>query len=128
VLEGIENKALVFREKMLLSEFHMKKGSPLPLHSYPQEQLGRLLQGRIAISVGSEKLELKPGDCWCVPGNMEHGAEIIEDPIAIEVYSPVREDYWQYYINWVSIAWPGGVTDRMMRVIFLSEMQSSLSK
>jgi quercetin dioxygenase-like cupin family protein len=99
VLDGIEIKTLVFGEKMLLSEFHMNKGSQLPLHSHPQEQVGRLLQGRIALSVGSEKMELKPGDCWCVPGNMEHGAEIIEDSIAIEVFSPVREEYLQYYIK-----------------------------
>jgi quercetin dioxygenase-like cupin family protein len=99
ILVGIEIKTLVFGEKMLLSEFHMKRGSTLPLHSHPQEQTGRLLQGRIVLSIGSENKEMKPGDCWSVPGGTGHGAQILEDSIAIEVFSPVREDYLQYHAN-----------------------------
>jgi len=34
-----------------------------------------------------------PGDSWAIKGNLEHGAEIKEDSIAVEVFSPVREDY-----------------------------------
>ncbi|MBN2085104.1 MAG: cupin domain-containing protein [Anaerolineales bacterium] len=97
VLDGIEIKTLVFGDKMLLSEFHMKRGSALPMHSHPQEQTGRLLQGKIILSIGGEKMEMTPGDCWSVPGDTEHGAEILEDSTAIEVFSPVREDYKQYY-------------------------------
>jgi quercetin dioxygenase-like cupin family protein len=96
ILDGIEVKTLVYGEKMLLSEFHMKKGSKLPAHSHPQEQCGRLLQGRIVLAAGSEKMEMHPGDCWSFAGGVEHGAEILEDSIAIEVFSPVREDYLKY--------------------------------
>jgi quercetin dioxygenase-like cupin family protein len=49
------------------------------------------------LSIGSEKKEMQPGDCWSVPGGTGHGAQILEDSIAIEVFSPVREDYLQYY-------------------------------
>ena len=37
-------------------------------------------------------LELTAGDAWCVPGGVEHGADLLEDSVAIEVWSPVRED------------------------------------
>ena len=97
ILDGIEIKTLIFGEKMLLSEFHMKRGSALPIHSHPQEQTGRLLQGKIVLSIGGEKREMTPGDCWSVPCHAEHGAEILEDSIAIEVFSPVRDDYKQYH-------------------------------
>jgi quercetin dioxygenase-like cupin family protein len=36
--------------------------------------------------------EAQVGDSWCIPGGMEHGAEILEDSVAIEVFSPVRDD------------------------------------
>ncbi len=36
---------------------------------------------------------MKPGDSWSIPGDVEHGTEIKEDSVAIEVFSPVREDY-----------------------------------
>jgi quercetin dioxygenase-like cupin family protein len=96
VLDGISIKTLVFGEKMLFSEFRMEQGSKLPMHKHPQEQTGRLLHGKIALTIGAEKSVLNPGDCWLVPANTEHGAEILEDSAAIEVFSPVREDYLQY--------------------------------
>jgi len=37
--------------------------------------------------------EVAPGDSWCIPGNVEHGAEILMDSVAVEVFSPVREEY-----------------------------------
>lgn len=43
--------------------------------------------------IGKEKCNLCPGDSWCIPGGVEHSAEIAEDSVAVEVFSPVREDY-----------------------------------
>jgi hypothetical protein len=36
---------------------------------------------------------VNPGDCWTIKSDLEHSAEIIENSIAIEVFSPVRKDY-----------------------------------
>jgi len=37
--------------------------------------------------------DVEAGDSWCLPGNIEHSAEALEDSVVIEVFSPVREDY-----------------------------------
>ena len=92
-LEGIEQKTLVYGEKTLMTEFKLKKGYTLPLHKHPNEQTGYLVEGKIILTLGNEKHEVVPGDSWTIPGNVEHGAKIIEDSIALEVFSPVREDY-----------------------------------
>ena len=93
VLNGIDLKTLVYGEKTLFSEFRMKAGSQLPRHAHPQEQTGYLVAGRIRLTIGNETFEPEPGDSWCVPGSMEHQAEILVDSVAIEVFSPVGEDY-----------------------------------
>jgi len=92
-LEGINLKTLVYGEKTLLSEFRLEKGSKLPKHSHPHEQTGYLVSGRIRLFIGEETFEAEPGDCWCIAGSLEHGAEILEDSVAVEVFSPVRKDY-----------------------------------
>jgi quercetin dioxygenase-like cupin family protein len=51
------------------------------------------LKGRIRLSIGTEEYEAQVGDGWCIPGGMEHGADILEGSVAIEVFSPVRDDY-----------------------------------
>ena len=92
-LMGIEQKTLVYGEKTLMTEFLLRKGSNLPRHTHPHEQTGYLVKGQIRLSIGAEEFEAQPGDSWCIPGGVEHGAEVIEDSVAIEVFSPVREDY-----------------------------------
>ena len=93
VLDGIDLKTLVYGDKTLFTEFLLKKGRQLPRHAHPHEQTGYLVSGRIRLTIGEETFEVEPGDSWCVPGNMEHQAEVIADSVAIEVFSPVREDY-----------------------------------
>lgn len=92
-LEGIEQKTLVHGEKTLLVEFRLRKGAILPLHAHPHEQTGYLVEGMINLTIGAEVHKVNRGDSWCIPGGVLHGAEIIEDSVAVEVFSPVREDY-----------------------------------
>jgi quercetin dioxygenase-like cupin family protein len=92
-MEGIRRKTLVYGDYTLLTEFRLEGGKTLPMHMHPQEQTGYLISGRIILTIDGEPHEMKPGDSWSIPGNVEHGAKIIEDSVAIEVFSPVREDY-----------------------------------
>jgi quercetin dioxygenase-like cupin family protein len=36
---------------------------------------------------------MAPGDSWCVPGGIEHEVQVLEDTIAIDIFSPPREEY-----------------------------------
>jgi quercetin dioxygenase-like cupin family protein len=92
-LDGIEQKTLVHGCSTLMAEFRLQKGAALPLHYHPHEQTGYLVTGQIRLTIGEDVHEVLPGDSWCIPGDVLHCAEIIEDSVAIEVFSPVREDY-----------------------------------
>ena len=76
-----------------MSEFRLQKGAILPRHSHPHEQTGYLVTGKMELTIGAETSLLEPGDSWCIPGDMEHNATVLEDSVAIEVFSPVRADY-----------------------------------
>lgn len=93
VLPGIKLKTLVYGEKTLFTEFRMDAGSVLPRHAHIHEQTGYLIEGNIRLTIGEQVFEVEKGDCWSIPGNMEHGAEILKDSVAIEVFSPVRDEY-----------------------------------
>lgn len=92
-LDGIEQKTLVHGDKTLMVEFRLQKGATLPLHSHPHEQTGYLVKGQIRLTIDSTVHEVMSGDSWCISGGVMHGAEIIEESVAVEVFSPVREDY-----------------------------------
>ena len=92
-VEGVTRKTLVHGERTLFTEFHLEAGHILPCHAHEQEQTGYLVSGHIRLHIGKDSFDVEPGDSWCIPGNLEHGADILADSVAIEVFSPVREDY-----------------------------------
>jgi quercetin dioxygenase-like cupin family protein len=93
VLDKIQQKTLAYGDKSLMAEFRLEQGADLPRHSHPHEQTGYLVSGQIELTIGDETYRVKPGDSWCITGNVEHKAMALEDSVAIEVFSPVREDY-----------------------------------
>ena len=92
-LTGIRQKTRAHGQKTLMVEFRLQKGAVLPLHRHPHEQTGYLVSGRLDLTIGNETRQQGPGDSWCIPGDTEHRAQALEDSVAIEVFSPVREDY-----------------------------------
>ncbi|TAL17065.1 cupin domain-containing protein [bacterium] len=92
-MKGVSLKTLTYGEKTLLAEFLLTGGEILPAHAHPHEQIGYLVSGALLLDIGGETFEVNPGDSWCIPGNVEHGAKILKDSVAIEVFSPVREDF-----------------------------------
>jgi len=92
-IDGIKMKTSVYGENSLLTRFHLTKGSSLPRHSHPQEQTGFMVSGKMKLFIDGEGFIAEPGDTWSIKGDIEHWAEVIEDSVAIEVFSPLREDY-----------------------------------
>lgn len=93
LIDGIYIKTMVYGEKTLTAKFKLVKGSHLPLHSHPHEQTGYLVSGRMRFVAGGKTHLAEPGDSWCFAGDMEHSAEVLEDSVVIEVFSPMREEY-----------------------------------
>ena len=91
ILRAGEGKIL--KQLTLMTEFRLEKGAQLPRHHHPYEQTGYLVSGRIRLTIGGDTFIVGPGDAWCIPENVEHGAQIEDDAVAVEVFSPVREDY-----------------------------------
>jgi quercetin dioxygenase-like cupin family protein len=96
VLPGISIKTLNHGEQTLMTEFLLTKGAGLPPHAHSQEQTGYLVKGSILLTIGESGRVLGPGDSWNIPSNVIHRAEILEDSVAVEVFSPLREDYLKY--------------------------------
>ena len=93
VLPGIRRRTMVSGDRTLMAELLLSSGSALPMHAHPHEQTGFLVDGHLILTVGDARHDVRPGDSWCIPADVVHGAEVLEDSTAVEVFSPVREDY-----------------------------------
>lgn len=91
--DKIRMKTLVYGEKTLMSEFRLEQGAQLTRHSHPHEQTGYLVSGALRLTIGTDHYEVRPGDSWCIPADVEHQAEAVEQAVVIEVFAPLRKDY-----------------------------------
>jgi quercetin dioxygenase-like cupin family protein len=90
---GVEFRTLVHGSNTSMHEFKFEKGSKIPVHSHPHEQTGYLVSGKMNFILEDEIIPVEAGDSWNITGGEEHGADIIENCIVIEIFSPVREEY-----------------------------------
>jgi quercetin dioxygenase-like cupin family protein len=81
---------LVNGKDMQLGRAVFPPGSEYEMHRHPHEQFSVLLAGRLLLTVGNETREIGPGDCWYVPGDVEHGGQVLGDEpvVFLDVYSP----------------------------------------
>lgn len=81
-------------DKMLMSLVDLAAHSVVPLHSHPHEQVGIVIKGELTFTIGGETKTLHAGDLWVIPGGVEHMVVTgSEDAQALDVFSPVREEY-----------------------------------
>ncbi len=90
---GVVRRTLNCGERTMLCEVELAKGSVVPLHTHPHEQIGYLASGRISFRIGDEERVLAAGDSWLVPGGAPHVVTTLEDSVAIDIFSPPREAY-----------------------------------
>jgi quercetin dioxygenase-like cupin family protein len=94
--ENLERKVHAFNDKLMLTEHHMAKGSVFPRHSHPHEQLAYLVSGHIRVVCGDYTFEGRAGDSFVVRGGIEHQVWAIEESVALDIFTPVREDYLEF--------------------------------
>ncbi len=87
---------IIWGEKLMFSYVTIPPNAPVPpLHSHPHEQMGIVLEGEMAMTIGNETRELKKGDAFLVPPNVPHGTAYAseKEAIILDVFSPPREEF-----------------------------------
>lgn len=90
---GVCMKTLTYGENTLLCEFRLKQGAVVPAHQHPQEQSGYLVRGSLRFFGDEGEAVVEAGHAWTFKGGVVHGAEVLADSVAIEVFSPLRQDF-----------------------------------
>ena len=92
LIEGIIGQ-YVHGNSTTLGFVTINKGSNLPLHHHPHEQITYMIEGKLKMQIGNEELVLEPGIVKVIPSNTPHSAIALTDCKLIDIFSPVREDY-----------------------------------
>ena len=90
---GLRRQVMSYSPAMMLVRHTMTKGWVGTRHSHPHEQMVYIVSGRIRFEYPDGTFEVGPGDCFLVPGNVEHQASALEDAEVLDIFTPYREDY-----------------------------------
>ena len=63
-------------------------------HQHPQEQLGYIFSGQVALTIDGHPQTLGAGDAYYIPKHVRHGFKVLtEQPLEyLEVFSPPKEE------------------------------------
>ena len=91
--KGVVRQDFAQGENLNVLHWNMEDGSIVKLHQHAQEQFGLVIKGGFKMKVGDETATLKAGDAYVIPPNVPHEFIAIGETEAIDVFSPVKEDF-----------------------------------
>ncbi|MDZ7637105.1 MAG: cupin domain-containing protein [Bryobacterales bacterium] len=80
--------------QMTVAQVILKAGAEVPEHHHHHEQTSILQTGKLVFHMEGGEVTLLPGSILNIPPHVPHRVVAIEDSVAIDVFSPTRDD-WQ---------------------------------
>jgi quercetin dioxygenase-like cupin family protein len=80
-------------EKITLAQIFLKKGCIVPEHHHPSEQICFILTGRLRFTLEGREVIRTSNQLISIPSQVPHTVEAIEDTLAYDIFSPIREDW-----------------------------------
>jgi len=84
----------VIGENMMISRITLQRGCVVPVHAHENEQFSIIVSGKLRFRVHDTAgdperiVDVGPGEILMLPPNSPHGAEALEDTVALDVFSP----------------------------------------
>jgi len=87
------SRRCVHGQQLTVARVLLKKGIIIPEHSHINEQVTYILDGWLRFQINGEIVDVRAGEVLCIPPNVPHSAEAMEDTIDLDVFQPVRQDW-----------------------------------
>jgi quercetin dioxygenase-like cupin family protein len=94
VAPGMKRQIMGYNDSILMARVKFKAGSIGALHEHFHAQVTYVESGVFEVEIEGEKRVLKAGDAFFITPHKLHGAVCQEEGVLIDVFSPVREDFF----------------------------------
>lgn len=92
-LTPLLQRQFVVGQEIMLARVLLKKGCIVPEHSHHNEQLTYILEGALKFWIDGKEIVVNAGETLCIPSNIPHKAEALEDTVDLDVFAPPRADW-----------------------------------
>jgi quercetin dioxygenase-like cupin family protein len=92
-LNPLISRRVIHTERMTVCKIRLKKGAVVPMHSHENEQITVLESGKLRFIFENGEKIVSAGETLAIPPHAPHRVEALEDSLAMDLFSPVREDW-----------------------------------
>lgn len=93
-LGGGFTRQVILSDRMMICRNEVRAGSRFGSHRH-EELIQYVLKGKLRFTSGEEVRIVSSGEVIIIPEGVEHGIEVLEDSLVIDVFSPPKNDYLQ---------------------------------
>jgi unsaturated pyranuronate lyase len=86
-------RQMIHGESITIAKLRTKKGSIVPTHSHVNEQITNVEEGAMLFVFPDQRIVVRAGESLVIPPNVPHSVESLEDCLAMDIFSPTREDW-----------------------------------
>ena len=87
------SRKVIHTKSMTIARLEIKKDAVVPEHSHVNEQVSMIETGALLFVMNGSKQVVRAGECLAIPPREPHRVEALEDSVAVDVFSPAREDW-----------------------------------
>jgi quercetin dioxygenase-like cupin family protein len=92
-LNPLLDRQIVVGKDVMVARVLLSKGCIVPLHRHVNEQITYILEGALKFWIDGKEIVVHAGEVLCIPSNMPHKAQAIEDTVDLDIFNPPREDW-----------------------------------
>jgi len=80
-------------DRVTVARFELKRGGVVPMHAHHNEQVSFIIEGALRFKINGREIVVRSGELIQIPGNVPHEVDVLEDTLAVDVFSPIRQDW-----------------------------------
>ncbi len=86
-------RQVIHGEKLTLARIFLSRGAVVPEHRHENEQVSVIEKGRLLFTIDGEEQVVSAGQVMRIPPHASHAVEALEDSVALDLFSPRRDDW-----------------------------------
>jgi len=92
-LNPMISRQMIHTKTMTVARLRLRKGAIVPLHNHINEQISMVERGKLRFVIAGEERIVTGGQIVAIPANAQHMVEALEESLATDLFSPIREDW-----------------------------------
>ena len=94
-LNPLVSRQVIHTEGSTMARLRLTQGAVVPRHHHVNEQVCTVESGLLRFILDTETIDVPAGHTLQIPPDVPHRVEALQDSVALDLFTPVREDWLQ---------------------------------